>query len=195
MAGKCPTAQQECVWSLEVAQSISRVPLTLFQSCQALIKTFKRQHSSMATEPHYPIQGVAVPSGQPLPSRMNFNDWSANYEQSISVSLFIRALQRWYSMDYSNMLSYFRTAGESPPYHESCCHYYVGNAKSLQRSMAILVNWVGTGCPMTAYSAPTALSPSQPGIVLICSYLRYDLMIRGVDAIVTHPCFSNASLN
>ena len=85
----------------------------------------------MATDTQYPIQGIKVPSGQPLPSRMNFNDWSANHEQSISVSLFIRALQRWYSMEYADMLSYFRISGKSPPNQESYCHYYEDNAKSL----------------------------------------------------------------
>ena len=65
-----------------------------------------------ATESPYPIQGVPVRPGQPLPLRMNFNDWSSNHEKSISVSLFIRALQMWYDMDYEKMLSYFRIAGQ-----------------------------------------------------------------------------------
>lgn len=63
-------------------------------------------------EAPYPIQGIPVPPGQPLPLRKNFNDWSNNHEQSISVSLFIRALQKWYSVEYDNLLSYFRIAGE-----------------------------------------------------------------------------------
>lgn len=66
-----------------------------------------------ANESPYPIQGILVPPGQPLPLRRNVNDWSTNYEQSISVSLFIRALQQWYSMDYDKMLSYFRIAGKT----------------------------------------------------------------------------------
>ena len=85
--------------------------MTLFLSYQVRIKRSKT-HAMAANESPYPIQGILVPPGQPLPLRRNFNDWSTNYEQSISVSLFIRALQQWYSMDYDKMLSYFRIAGK-----------------------------------------------------------------------------------
>ena len=66
----------------------------------------------MASEYYY-IQGLPVPPDQPLPSRINFKEWvmTPNPEDSIQVSLFIRALIRFYKMDYKEMTSYFQVAG------------------------------------------------------------------------------------
>ncbi|KAI9713808.1 MAG: hypothetical protein M1820_000538 [Bogoriella megaspora] len=61
----------------------------------------------------YYTQGLTVPPGQPLPSRKNFNEWvmTPNSQDSIQVSLFIRALIRFYKMDYHDATSYFQVAG------------------------------------------------------------------------------------
>ena len=61
----------------------------------------------------YPIQGIPVAPGQLPPLRYECKDWSKNHEESIQVSLFIRALQKFYDLKYDEDLSYFRVAGKS----------------------------------------------------------------------------------
>ena len=61
----------------------------------------------------YSIQGIPVASGQPIPVRRECKDWSKDHEGSIQVSLFIRALQKFYDLKYDEDLSYFRVAGKS----------------------------------------------------------------------------------
>jgi len=61
---------------------------------------------------HVIIQGIPVPAGQPLPTRKEFSKWATKTpEDSIQVSLFMRALQEFYNQDYKDTLSYFQVAG------------------------------------------------------------------------------------
>ncbi|KAK3690182.1 tyrosinase [Podospora appendiculata] len=58
------------------------------------------------------IQGIEVPKGQPIPSRQEFTKWATETpETSIQVSLFIRALQKFYDVPYEKTLSFFQVAG------------------------------------------------------------------------------------
>jgi tyrosinase len=65
----------------------------------------------------YPIVGIPVPHGQDPPLRYECNVWATDPENNIQVSLFIRALQRFYAMPYDQKLSYFQIAGT---YHAPC---------------------------------------------------------------------------
>jgi hypothetical protein len=62
---------------------------------------------------YYAIQGIPVKEGQPLPLRQECNVWAKDSETSIQVSLFIRALQKFYDIPYDQKLSYFQVAGRS----------------------------------------------------------------------------------
>ena len=62
---------------------------------------------------YYAIQGIPVKPGQPLPLRQEFSVWAKDSETSIQVSLFIRALQKFYKIPYDQKLSYFQVAGRS----------------------------------------------------------------------------------
>lgn len=59
----------------------------------------------------YPITGIPVEAGEPLPQRRDCKVWASDYENSIQVSLFIRALRKFYNIDYQDDKSYFRIAG------------------------------------------------------------------------------------
>ena len=61
------------------------------------------------------IQGVPVPPGGKPGLRMEFSEWATSTpEESIQVSLFIRALQKFYDQPYTDRLSYFQIASGSP---------------------------------------------------------------------------------
>ena len=58
------------------------------------------------------IQGIPVPVGQAPGLRTEFSKWTTdNPKTSIQVSLFIRALQKFYDTPYEEKLSYFQIAG------------------------------------------------------------------------------------
>jgi tyrosinase len=58
------------------------------------------------------IQGIPVPAGQSPGLRTEVSAWAgALPETSIQVSLFIRALQRFYDVPYEEKLSFFQVAG------------------------------------------------------------------------------------
>ncbi|KAI1390406.1 uncharacterized protein F4822DRAFT_401841 [Hypoxylon trugodes] len=61
--------------------------------------------------PVYPIEGISVEPGQPLPVRRDCNEWAKDHENNIQVSLFIRALQKLYDLPYDQDLSFSRIAG------------------------------------------------------------------------------------
>ncbi|KAK3320228.1 hypothetical protein B0T19DRAFT_479192 [Cercophora scortea] len=66
----------------------------------------------MQSDEYVLIQGIDVPKGQPIPSRQEFTKWATETpETSIQVSLFIRALQKFYDVPYDQTLSYFQVAG------------------------------------------------------------------------------------
>jgi hypothetical protein len=57
------------------------------------------------------IQGVPVPPGGKPGLRLEFSEWATSTpEKSIQVSLFIRALQKFYDQPYTDRLSYFQIA-------------------------------------------------------------------------------------
>ncbi len=68
---------------------------------------------------HVLIKGIPVPPGQAPGLRKEFSTWATtDPKTSIQVSLFIRALQKFYDVKYDNTLSYFQVAGaskQSPP--------------------------------------------------------------------------------
>ena len=78
---------------------------------------------------YYPIQGIPLGPDQPddaPPVRHEVNEWATDKpETQIQVSLFIRALQAMYNIDYREKLSYFQIAGERlgsrPATIKSCC--------------------------------------------------------------------------
>jgi tyrosinase len=66
--------------------------------------------STGKTTPHVIIRGFPPVGGLPG-ARIEFSEWSTQKpEQSIQVSLFIRALQRLYNKPYTETLSYFQIA-------------------------------------------------------------------------------------
>ncbi|EQB47725.1 hypothetical protein CGLO_13112 [Colletotrichum gloeosporioides Cg-14] len=68
---------------------------------------------------HVLIKGIPVSTGEQLGIRMEFSTWATdNPKDSIQVSLFIRALQKFYDKPYTDRLSYFQVAG---------IHGYPGN--------------------------------------------------------------------
>ncbi|MCJ1261407.1 hypothetical protein MMC22_001271 [Lobaria immixta] len=61
---------------------------------------------------HVLVQGIPVPPGQAPGLRKEFSDWATQTPQtSIQVSLFIRALQKFYDIPYDLTLSYFQVSG------------------------------------------------------------------------------------
>ncbi|KAK3360924.1 hypothetical protein B0T24DRAFT_585983 [Lasiosphaeria ovina] len=59
---------------------------------------------------HVIITGIVPPFGGNPGIRKEFAKWSKDPEQSIQVSLFIRALQRFYDRPYQDTLSFFQVA-------------------------------------------------------------------------------------
>jgi len=69
---------------------------------------------------HVLIQGIPVPPGQNPGLRKEFSSWATKTpETSIQVSLFIRALQKFYDIPYDQTLSYFQVAGTNNRYSPS----------------------------------------------------------------------------
>ncbi|KAK4663665.1 hypothetical protein QC763_610400 [Podospora pseudopauciseta] len=67
---------------------------------------------------HVVIQGILPKEAPGI--RREFSDWAKDHENNIQVSLFIRALQKFYDIPYTETLSYFQVAG---------IHGYPGNLK------------------------------------------------------------------
>jgi len=58
------------------------------------------------------IQGIPVPTGKSPGLRTEVSTWAGVLpETSIQVSLFIRALQKFYDVPYKEKLSFFQVAG------------------------------------------------------------------------------------
>jgi len=71
-----------------------------------------RQLSVAMAAGHVLIQGIPVPPDGAPGLRQEFSAWATNTpETSIQVSLFIRALQKFYDTPYHETLSYFQVAG------------------------------------------------------------------------------------
>lgn len=67
---------------------------------------------------HVVIQGILPKEAPGI--RREFSDWAKDYKNNIQVSLFIRALRKFYDIPYTETLSYFQVAG---------IHGYPGNLK------------------------------------------------------------------
>jgi hypothetical protein len=64
------------------------------------------------SQPTYPIQGIPLVLGQPLPLRQEITAWFDNYEQNkYQISLFIQALDRLKKVPIEELLSFFQIAG------------------------------------------------------------------------------------
>jgi tyrosinase len=61
--------------------------------------------------PTYPISGIPVPSGSPIPMRQEIDAWSQNPDNAIQVSLFVQALTRFQKISFKDQLSYYQVAG------------------------------------------------------------------------------------
>ncbi|EXF80489.1 hypothetical protein CFIO01_12464 [Colletotrichum fioriniae PJ7] len=59
----------------------------------------------------YPIKGLPVPTGGPIPQREEITAWRNNPKNAIKVSLFIQALNIFQTMDPDDKLSYYQVAG------------------------------------------------------------------------------------
>ena len=72
----------------------------------------------MSSYSYYPIKGIPVEDGKPIPLRLEIDDlWQANtLEHENQKSLFVRALQILQDTDPDERLSYFQIAGWSDPY-------------------------------------------------------------------------------
>lgn len=61
---------------------------------------------------HIIIKGIPVPAGQASGIRKEISTWATEKpEESIQVSLFIRALQKLFDTPYTDRLSFFQIAG------------------------------------------------------------------------------------
>ncbi|KAJ0325697.1 hypothetical protein COL5a_007203 [Colletotrichum fioriniae] len=59
----------------------------------------------------YPIKGLPVPTGGPIPQREEITAWRNNPKNAIKVSLLIQALNIFQTMDPDDKLSYYQVAG------------------------------------------------------------------------------------
>lgn len=62
---------------------------------------------------HYPITGIQPSDPKNLPRRPECNAWASDPNNAIQLSLYMRALLRWYKMPYNDPsdLSYYQIAG------------------------------------------------------------------------------------
>jgi len=71
------------------------------------------------TSGFYRIQGIPIPPGGGSGLRREFSAWAGTtadgWKNSIQVSLFIRAMTKFYAIPYTDTLSYFQVAGLLPP--------------------------------------------------------------------------------
>ncbi|WYZ43577.1 hypothetical protein EsH8_VII_000013 [Colletotrichum jinshuiense] len=91
--------------------------------------------SKVSGNSHVLIQGIPVSPGANPGLRMEFSKWATNTpEKNIQVSLFIRALQKFYDRHYTETLSYFQVAGihgypGNIPWDNSCAPKFPSNDK------------------------------------------------------------------
>ncbi|KAH0556229.1 hypothetical protein GP486_005845 [Trichoglossum hirsutum] len=69
------------------------------------------------TEPTYPIRGIPVPSGSPIPVRQEITSWYGDQNNAVQVSLFIQALTKFEKIDFKEKLSYFQVFTDSLSCH------------------------------------------------------------------------------
>src|ERR1700722_677388 len=112
----------------------------------------------------YPIKGIPLVPGQPLPTRKEITAWYSNDENALQVSLFIQALNLFQKMPATDQLSYFRVAG---------IHGYP------------LVSWDGVTDPAGFYCShqqPTFPTWHRPYVALYEQRL-YEIMLGIIDNI------------
>jgi tyrosinase len=112
----------------------------------------------------YPIKGIPLAPGQPLPTRKEITAWSSNDENALQVSLFIQALALFQKMPATDQLSYFRVAG---------IHGFP------------LVSWDGVTDPKGWYCShqqPTFPTWHRPYVALYEQRL-YEIMLEIIDKI------------
>lgn len=68
----------------------------------------------------FPITGIPLVPGQPLPTRQEVTTWYENDASSHQVSLFMQALTAFMSIPIEERLSYFQIAGSSRETHLKC---------------------------------------------------------------------------
>lgn len=61
----------------------------------------------------YPIVGIKVDGGRPLPLRQEISAWANNVDNRYQVSLFLRALAKLQAEPVDKKLGYFQIAGSS----------------------------------------------------------------------------------
>ena len=112
----------------------------------------------------YPIKGIPLAPGQPLPTRKEITAWYSNDENALQVSLFIQALALFQKMPATDQLSYFRVAG---------IHGFP------------LVSWDGVTDPKGWYCShqqPTFPTWHRPYVALYEQRL-YEIMLEIIDKI------------
>ena len=60
----------------------------------------------------YPITGIPVNKGQPLPLRQEITAWASNPSNAYQVSLFLQALTRFKEKPVEEKIGYFQVSGE-----------------------------------------------------------------------------------
>ena len=68
----------------------------------------------------FPITGIPLVPGQPLPTRQEVTTWYQNDANSHQVSLFMQALTVFMNVPIEERLSYFQIAGSSRETHLKC---------------------------------------------------------------------------
>ena len=61
--------------------------------------------------PTYPITGILIQNGQPLPLRRQITAWATDHDNCHQVSLYLRALAELKSKPVEEKLGYFQLAG------------------------------------------------------------------------------------
>lgn len=117
------------------------------------------------------IEGIPVPPGGKPGVRQEFSTWSTSKpEESIQVSLFVRALQRFYDRRYTDTLSYFQVAGGFPFFKNNGPVH--SHPRGKQEFMVILETFLGIIPTLHNCPARTRMSVTYTALTTCSSFQR-----------------------
>lgn len=97
---------------------------------------------------YYPIVGIKTGDETRPPVRREVNSWSTNYSTNVQVSLFVRALQQFYSLPYTDPKSFFQVASNFVFLSGCTRHYRLILARYSLGPTHIGVVWSEEGWPL-----------------------------------------------